>query len=397
MKFIFPLPLRYDGTEDRFLQRDGARFASFLSNHGHIGVKLIVDGGDGYPPPQSPLLAIATWDQWCSPAFWKQQAADAILLYGGFDPRLEPVVTAIKASGTPLALKMDSANGILPFPKDGLRLLRTGYHSAHQRNGVVRSVMISIGKQAVRALGRNTAFLKRYLPMFNWITAETPFAAANTRAWLLKQNLPKVADRMVVLGHPVPELFRYDASSPPKHKRVVAVARDWRNPLKGGKMLAEVLGRFLSVRADYTAVAVGGFSEQVRNACLATRSQLASRVVSEPLMNSMEVAPVYAIADILITSSGSEGMPNVATEAACSGCSIVFPPDLLQLALFSDAGGGTMASRRNASSMAQALLQEASAWETGRRNPASISAMWTSRYHTNKEMAYLASLFGLTL
>lgn len=35
MKFLFPTPVIYDGNEARYLQRDGARFAAYLSEQGH--------------------------------------------------------------------------------------------------------------------------------------------------------------------------------------------------------------------------------------------------------------------------------------------------------------------------------------------------------------------------
>ena len=53
MKLLFPLPIVYDGTEARYLQRDGARFAQYLVSQGHEAVKIIIDDGSGYPPPNS--------------------------------------------------------------------------------------------------------------------------------------------------------------------------------------------------------------------------------------------------------------------------------------------------------------------------------------------------------
>lgn len=36
MTFLFPTPITYDGNDSRYLQRDGARFAQYLSEQGHI-------------------------------------------------------------------------------------------------------------------------------------------------------------------------------------------------------------------------------------------------------------------------------------------------------------------------------------------------------------------------
>ena len=91
MKFLFPTPVVYDGTENRYLQRDGARFANKLVSLGHEAAKIIIDEGKGYSKPKSPILEAATWEQWCSVDYWKDQKADGVLLYGGLNPRLAPV------------------------------------------------------------------------------------------------------------------------------------------------------------------------------------------------------------------------------------------------------------------------------------------------------------------
>ena len=80
VKAIFPLPLVYNGTEARYLQRDGARFADEINRRGDIGVKLIIDDGSGFPKPKSPLLDTALWKDWTSSQYWAETHADLILL-----------------------------------------------------------------------------------------------------------------------------------------------------------------------------------------------------------------------------------------------------------------------------------------------------------------------------
>ena len=395
MKLLFPLPILYDGTEYRYLQRDGARFAGYLASKGHCAQKLIVDGGDGFPPPQSPLLMAAPWNQWTSPDFWKDQKADAILLYGGMNPKLEAVASAIKRAGVPVALKMDSANGILPFPRDLWRLLKTGYHAAHQRRGVLPAAIHSLCRQVIRATRKDLPFLRRYLPLFDIVTAESEYAVENTRRWLLGNNLPDVARRTILLGHPVPDAFRFDNASPRKKRQILAVARDWRNPLKGGALLGEALSRVLNNRPDYAAVVAGEASEELVGRLGAGTHDATSRISTLPLQEAEGMMRQYVESSILALASGSEGMPNVVTEALCCGCSIVFPPELKQLAMFSNANCGTMARRRAADSIATSILRECDAWEGGERDPVRISETWSTQFHTSRETERLLSLLGL--
>ncbi len=395
MKLLFPLPILYDGTEYRYLQRDGARFAGYLASKGHCAQKLIVDGGDGFPPPRSPLLMAAPWSQWISTDFWKGQRADAILLYGGVNPKLEAVARAIKSAGVPVALKMDSANGIIPFPIDLWRLLKTGYHAAHQRRGVAMAALHSLFRQGIRATRKDVPFLRRFLPLFDIVTAESEYAVENTKRWLLENNLDEVAGKTVLLGHPVPDSFRFDEASHRKKKRILAVARDWRNPLKGGALLADALVVVLNNRPDYAAVVAGEASEELVGRLGAGTHDATSRISTLPLQEAEGMMRQYVESSILALASGSEGMPNVVTEALCCGCSIVFPPELKQLTMFSNANCGTMARRRTAASIATAILRECDAWDGGERNPARVSETWSAQFHTSRETERLLSLLGL--
>ena len=396
MKILFPLPIPYDGTEARYLQRDGARFAQYLVSQGHQAVKIIIDDGSGHPPPTSPILGVATWDQWCSSDYWKTQQADGVLLYGGFNQSLAPVARAIREAGIPLALKMDSANGVLPFPKDLWRQIKTGYHAAHQNHNKLESTLLSCSRQAIRAV-RGTKSLRSYLLLFDWITGESYYAVENTKKWLVKNHLAHLAEHTVLLAHPVPDQFLYDSASAPKRKQILAVARNWKNPLKGGELLGKVLAQTLAANADYRAVVVGESSGLVQDIALASNATLCGRIRTEPLRDSIELFSFYNESQILVVASGSESGPIVAFEAVCSGCSIVCPPEIKQLTMFTGANCGTMARHRSIGGMSEALDNEVKAWANKLRDPISISKSWSALLHTSRETEHLLSLFGLKL
>lgn len=396
MKCLLPLPLPYDGTEARYVARDGARFCAFLREHGVEAVKLLVDDGRGFPPPKSPLLGIATWEQWRSPEYWRSQRVDFVLLYGGFSRQLEPVASAIRSIGVPVALKMDSASGLLAFP-DGLpRLLRTGYFAARQIHGPLQSLLLSARQQIIRASGVNNRFLSRYLSLFDVITAEHPFARDNTRTWLRRRGMADIAERVHVLHHPVPDGFVY-TGEPPKRRQILAVAADWRNPLKGGSLLARILARTLLRLPTYEALVIGRGSDTVIGEAARYAPTVAGRLRALPLQPAAETCPFYSASRVLLITSGSEGAPNVATEAACCGCSVVFPPDLCQLSFLTAGGSGRMAPARRATAMADACVAESAAWDRGERDPAALSALWGQRLHTSHESRRLLGLFGLEL
>ncbi len=110
MKLLFPTPVVYDGNDARYLARDGARFADYLSRNGHEGVKVILAPNAAVSGPSSPLLTMESFGNWCKPEYWRSFNADGALCYFGLDSRcFLPVVRAMKQAGLRLALKLDSA------------------------------------------------------------------------------------------------------------------------------------------------------------------------------------------------------------------------------------------------------------------------------------------------
>lgn len=383
MKALFPLPLVYDGNESRFLQRDGARFTAEFNRRGDIGIKLFIDGGSGHLKPTSPLLDTASWAEWTSPQYWASTQADLILLYGGFARNLLPVAQAIKQANVPLFLKMDSAARLLPhWHTDLWRLFITAYHFQHQRHGKIIAIAHALRSRLTAIAGIGNNRLPIYFGLFGVITVESTYALENTQAWLRRKGLPHLAERVQLLHHPIPDHFIYDPATDNKANAIIAVAQDWTNPLKGGPLLADVLTRVLEARGDYQAVIVGDASEEIRKRTIKSAPALAPKVSAIAKIDADKTQAFYVNAKILITTSGSESGPLVAYEAACCGCSVVFPPELKHLNAFVEANSGRMAKWRTSRHMAQALLNECNAWDAGQRDPTAISEHWSKQTHT---------------
>lgn len=234
---------------------------------------------------------------------------------------------------------------------------------------------------AISGVGTNR--LPTYFELFDVITVESTYALANTQAWLRRKGQPHLAERVQLLHHPIPDHFIYDPATDNKTNAIIAVAQDWTNPLKGRPLLADVLTRVLEARGDYQAVIVGGASDGVRKRILKAAPTLASQVSAIANIDADKTKSFYASAKILITTSGSESGPLVAYEAACCGCSVVFPPELKHLNAYVAATSGRMADWRTPRHMAQALLDECKAWDAGKRDPSAISQLWSKRSHTS--------------
>ncbi len=357
MTLLFPTPVLYDGNDDRFLQRDGARFSQGLERSGKHGIKIILGNGKPSSIPKSPLLRAGTWDQWIDLAFWKSFGADGALCYFGLaTKRFLPVIIAMKQAGLRLALKMDSALGLNAFPRYFFTEFRRSYWFARQTRDAFRSFLKAACRAFAPAVKMDSQRTIEYLETFDLITAESPLACVNTIQWLHNQGRDNQCGKVVLLHHPVPDSYIPGESE--KQNRVLAVAQDWSNPLKGGPILQDAVGSFLSRHPDWNATLIGKNSERFGR----LRSAFGDRIILLPALPPERLLPHYQESKILCIASGSESGPIVAFEALACGCSIVYPPSIPQLEWTVRARIGSMASTRTPGGIAGALEHECFLW-----------------------------------
>lgn len=363
MNFLFPTPVIYDGNESRYLQRDGARFATYLSEQGHSAKKIIIDEGKDLPQPQSPLLEKASITDWHSSEYWQKHNADVVLLYGGFAPRMLPIAKAIRKATPFLALKLDSSLGVhSPFYKPGL-MTNKKYHIFHQNRPCIVSGILAILWWIKQAIISKKSFYREYFPLFDLITAESSIAAENTRNYFNKIGLTKEAEKVIVLPHPVSAAFS-ETTQCKKENLIIAVAADWSNPLKGGKLLIKSLTKVLARYTDYSAIIVGGNIDGLKTLSNKAGDNIASRIKFVGKLDSDQIAPYHQKSKIHIITSGSESGPISASEALTCGCSLVFTKNLLQLQPISESGFATISNHRSPSALANALSNEITKWQS---------------------------------
>lgn len=358
MTVLFPTPVFYDGNDARYLRRDGARLIAPLQTRGDSGVKIVLSRESATIRPSSPALSAGTFSEWCQPSFWASFRAEAALCYFGFGSRrFRPVVRAMRDAGIRLSLKTDSSFGLNRFPRHAMIWAKKCYWVARERYAPPAACAKAACDMAIWACGRRASSLVPYLESFETITVESSLSLENTRDWLLRQDRKDLADRVAFVPHPVPDDFVFDPQRDKKENLVVAVAADWNNPRKRASLLGGALDRFLAGHSGWHAVVVGKNSARVAAAasCAAKRIHLRSDLEANGLL------PLYRAGRIFLTASGSEAAPNVVFEALACGCSVVFPPELLNLAWISDLGRGRMSASGTALSLAAAMDSAAEA------------------------------------
>ena len=381
MTLLFPTPVVYDGNDARYLRRDGARFLPALAVRGDRGLKVVLSSGPESPQPTSPNLRAGTFADWCDPDFWKAFHADGALCYFGFSARrFLPVVRALRAAGLRLALKADSSFGLHRFPRHAAVWFRKCYWVARERHAPPAALAKAALDMAKWIRGFPPGDMLPYLESFDAITVESPLAADNTREWLRRHRCPDLAGRVLFLPHPVPDDFAFDPLRDTKENRVLAVAADWRNPRKGGAVLGRALGRFLDAHPDWRATVVGARSDLVA----AAAPRAAGRIEVLPALDAEALLPLYRASRLLVTASGSESGPIVAFEAFACDCSVVFPPELIQLSWMANSGRGAMASARTPAALAAAMERAAG------HVPAPVAAPPVPPLHASEACALLA-------
>ncbi|MBO7222549.1 MAG: glycosyltransferase family 4 protein [Kiritimatiellae bacterium] len=390
MTFLFPTPVIYDGNESRYLQRDGARFAQYLSEQGHIAKKIIISGDSIKGIPSSSLLEAAPLADWYNSAFWAKYNADSVLLYGGFAPRMLAIAKAIRKSTPFLALKLDSSFGVhSPFYMPCL-MIKKKYHIYRQTKPYIVSAIGAILWWVKQATTSKKSFYREYFPLFDLITAESSIAAENTRNYFKKIGLSQEAEKVTVLPHPVSTSFS-DAIPCTKENLIIAIAADWTNPLKGGKLLIKTLTKTLARHTGYSAIIVGDNTDKLKALSNKAGDDIAKRIQFLGKLDSDQIAPYYHKSKIHIIASGSESGPITASEALSCGCSLVFTKNLLQLQPIADSGFATISKHRTPSALANALSAEITKWQVPQNYQQCIQTTFLHNYNISDLINKLTS------
>ena len=354
------------------MQRDAFRFVLYLESIGLSTKMLLLSPETGEVVPRDRRLLVAPYGQWISPAFWKGVGVRTVFVYafGAISPRgMLPVFRAVRNADCRLVFQMDTAFGLPAFPYRAWTMFKRRYWWA--RGGgrsVVRSFVRAVLQELHWAWGGTFRFMCRdLLPLCDSIRVESETALENTRNRLRSLHQAETAERVVLATHPVPDSYAWDHSRTEKKNRIVCVAVDWRNPRKGGRVLAKALARVLP-GSGWDAIVVGKHADEVADGTATAKSLV--RTVLEA--DATELAPVYKESRILVTASGAEEAPIVVQEALASGCSVVFPPEQVHLESIVPASAGTMSRHRTCRSLAEAIRREMFEWEAGARDPDAI-------------------------
>jgi glycosyltransferase involved in cell wall biosynthesis len=315
--------------------------------------------------------------------WWRSHELDGVVLYAWGRPKFCKVATAIHQAGIFLVLNQD--NGGLVSPLLGFfawfREQRTLSGAGRVAGGWGRLVKLLV-KGLSKGLLWDDPLRVRHLCQGDVIACVTPIAAAHYRRYCRIFGRRELADRVLVLPHPVHPQFQIMGA---KRRQVVAVGR-WDDACqKRPDRLMEVVECLVRRDPEVVVEIVGGGNEHLHAWHERLSTELRSRVRLRGHMLPAEMVGVYATSQVAYCPSAYESFHIASGEALCCGCSVVAArsASLASFQWFADDGVATLAAQDDAEAHVQALEQELESWDRWQRSPERISRVWRDRLHAD--------------
>ncbi len=367
-------PLDYIPGPTGFWFRDlGALTQEFLRTG--VDSKFVALGSQAKMEAGKPLI-LCSREEMASTDWWKSHNVDGVVLNSWGAPRFTPIARAIKFAGARLIIRLDT-DGIKSPRTDFKRYLSSAYLGA--RDGGTRF-------PAASALCKSIAF--RLFPQihdlkfFDHLELADAVLVESLPAKRYIERLAKTHGRSPAIRklHVLPHFAAVEKGCDPalpKKSQILAVGR-WDATQKDGASLIRALGRALEARSDYTAKVVGSGRDYIEPFYRELPESIQRRLVLVGLQTHEQVQQHCRESRIIFFSSRFEGFPFAASEALCCGCTVVGSVTLPSMSHIATCGGGTVALSRSVTNLADALVVEVDAWETGWRDAESISTKWMS-------------------
>lgn len=311
------------------------------------------------------------------PQWWEARALDFVVLYAWGDPKYEAIALAIRRAGILLIQNLDTAGVESPYA-DFRRWWLS--HRDLMRGPLPLSRKARLAARLCRDFVP-ALYEKRRLRMMDQsdlVAAVSPPAAASLAEYARALGAPSVAEKLIVVPHPVPSSM--GPSSTDKEAEVLCVGR-WLSEdahQKDPRLTLAVLHDFLSRTRAWRARVVGRGSTALSSFTAGWPEALRNRLSLVDAVPREELRSHYQRARILLCASRYESFHISSAEAVACGCSVVVAdhPLLASTTWFVSKASGTLAARRDRSSLVEALTREADEWAAGRRNHAAIGAAW---------------------
>lgn len=373
-KWITCAPKPFPGDEKTFFSRDSGLCCRALQALG-VQAKVVM------PAParnDEPDVLRAPYAQLENPEFWREQGADAVILYSWAAPQYTAIAEAIKAGGVKLYLNIDSEGLFSPFI-ESKAYIRLMFLVERKKRGWAFGSIMAIGLLGWRCVGLHKHFSRlRHMAAADAIGVVSPIGAERVRKYARLFGRNDIAKKVYFISHPIDSTMHY--SGAPKQATVIVVGR-WNDSVKRPEVLIEVASRVLAKTPTVRFVIAGKDSVRCAAEIAANVPEAKDRVVGYERLEHDQLCEQMSRAQISLCTSRSESFYIASGEALLCGCSVagVISPYLPSLPYFVDGGLSGRLSENNPEALAEAVLAELAAWKEGKRDAATIAEIWRER------------------
>ncbi|HWB58056.1 MAG TPA: glycosyltransferase [Chthoniobacteraceae bacterium] len=356
--------------------RDLGLVVRTLREQGHDAWLVLLPSSEGPPEKDEPVI-IASREELESPAWWKAQAPEGVILNLWGALRWERIRESAREATPRLLEKLDTA-GIYSPAIWWWGYFYVGYWGLREAGSFPPvAALKSLIRTCALWLGPGLLDKKRAqcLARMPVLAAESPLAVERTKRYL--RAFAERGTEVVCVPHPVDDRSLAGVMGVPKENKVISVGR-WQTYQKNFPLLMETLGKFLGIHPGWSAEIFGQLPADAEARLTALPAEIASRILLAGTRPNEELARHYAAARIFLMSSRHESFNIAAAEALCSGCSVVGPPDIASVHFFTGRRSGSASSCYSPGALLDALCAEAEAWRAGERDARAISSEWTA-------------------
>ena len=334
----------------------------------------------------------ATMEEFCDADFWRSFHAEGVVFYSWGLPRYTSICEAIKEAGLKLVVNLDTG-GLLSLRVNGddyaKLILKSNIREAGMFKGVIKSAL-TLARSSVPFL-RDIPCLE-HLGHADLIGAVSPIALERLTRFSHIYGRSDIAEKIRLIMHPISPSMRYDGNI--KRKRICVVGRWGRaDRVKKPELTLRVLSEVLLHNPNYDAVVIGAYDDEFETTYSNLPEQVQSRVQLMGRIANNATVSVLAESQISFCASESESFHIASAEALCCGCSVVSyeSPYLPSMKYFVAENSGTLAEGCDIRLLAEALITEINAWNSGARDPEAISEIWSARVRADRVAAEIVS------
>jgi|GEM_PF-692437 len=374
-RILFAIPIPYV-PPDSFWVRESGLIVLALREQG-LDARLIVLGDSAEKSTDGRPVLFASVVEMGNPDWWKSQEPDAIVLNLWSAPRYDGIRKAALAATPRVIERLDTSGVRTPRIWPWYSFVQTWGGAIDRGQNPLVSLVPALLKHLLfryvpNAMEKPMAETMAQLP---YVVAESPLAAARIRRHI-GWHVPG-CNNVVQISNPVLTSNMYYDAAASKENRMVSVAR-WDSFQKDFPMLLKTAVEFLKIHPDWSFDLVGRGSEKFQKLLDQIPTSVRSRFHVHGSLPQEKVGEINRRAKIHFLASRWEGFCNATVEALCCGCSYVGPINIGGSSYLIENRSGTIASRRTAADLLDALNAEAEAWTSGRRDPVKIAEVWKS-------------------